>query len=209
MINMDLNDKCKWDICCNNLKKPNIFQINVESLYQHLKPYKRDDISVLENLYISDDAKIIRDEPNAGGGSVVSEVLCFEILQRIFNVRLFHPEMSIKYCHSGSKKTDFSIIIDSGQCVGVSVTRAMKFPGDHFFTEEDAKKLLMKKLEGINHSSQNVIRSHGWKRQILFIWTRSKRIATMLKKCYKMLKSQLRSNTIVIIAVTSKCDYIY
>jgi hypothetical protein len=38
-------------------------------------------------------AQQIRDEPNAGGNSLHSEILSFELLQRIFGVQLLHTEM--------------------------------------------------------------------------------------------------------------------
>lgn len=49
----------------------------------------------LARMNLSTDAVKIRDVPNAGGSSVVSEVLSFELLQKCFKARLLKVSMSI------------------------------------------------------------------------------------------------------------------
>jgi len=90
--------------------------------------------------------------PNAGGNSVISEVMSFELMHRCFGAKLLKTEMDINYYPYGSKKTDYLIQI-YGKTVAVSVTRAMKYSG--IFTNLDARHLLIKKLDGINWSTRN------------------------------------------------------
>ena len=53
--------------------------------------------------------------------------------------------MEVEYFPEGGSITDYTCkMFDT--TLGVSVTRAMKYGGD--FTEEDADRLLMKKLNG-------------------------------------------------------------
>ena len=83
--------------------------------------------------------------PNAGGNSVESETLSFEMLKKSFNAKLLKTEMEVSYWPMGGSITDYvCYMFDS--IIGVSVTRAMKYNGE--FTYEDANKLLVKKLKG-------------------------------------------------------------
>ena len=47
----------------------------------------------VREICLGDGAQKIRDEPNAGGNSLHSEVMSFELLQRVFGVSLLHTEM--------------------------------------------------------------------------------------------------------------------
>ncbi len=95
--------------------------------------------------------------PNAGGSSVWSEAISFEVLSFLCQAVLHKTEMEIEYM-PGSKITDYSVKV-MGRDLGVSVTRAMKFSkkGDALFTEEDATKLLSKKLTGVIESTKGVV----------------------------------------------------
>jgi hypothetical protein len=106
-------------------------------------------------------------EPNAGGNSVNSEAMSFEVLHRLYGARLVKTEMAIEYWHPNWKKTDYSVVL-YGRRIGVSVTRAMKYRG--VFTPEDARWLLYKKLNGVNISTVGVVREDRWEKQILHLW---------------------------------------
>lgn len=147
-------------------------------------------------------------EPNAGGNSVESEVLSFEVLKRCFGARLHKTEMELAYFPYGSKKTDYSILLD-GHRVGVSVTRAMHFYDPRLFTVQDAKHLLKKKLDGIIWSTRNILGRDKWKRQILHVWVQSKGVAKKVKAAYRTMKSDLRINTIVVVTVAQNADFIF
>lgn len=151
-------------------------------------------------------AKIIQNLPNAGGTSVNSETISFDVLHTMFNATLEATELQLEYFPLGSKITDFSICINN-IVFGVSVTRAMKFKGD--FDCNDAERLLTKKLYGVNMSSKAVIKKYKWDKQILHIWAQNYKIANILQKTYDTLPTNLISNTIVIITICENADWIF
>ena len=108
--------------------------------FDQIKPYKK--------MRLTLEAQRIQHTPNAGGSSVESEALSFEILKRFFNAHLVKTEMEVAYFPMGGSITDYVVMI-FGSVVGVSVARAMKYGNDDMFTLEDATKLLNKKLKGI------------------------------------------------------------
>ena len=70
--------------------------------------------------------------------------------------------------------TDFAITMFGGYPVGVSVTRAFKWRehssgAPHGLGQSEARQLLVKKLHGINASSNNV-QNFRWRKQILCVW---------------------------------------
>lgn len=156
----------------------------------------------------------IRDTPNAGGNSVLSETLSFEILRRCFGAELLQTEMEVKYKDKDSKKTDY-LISAFNQIMGVSVTRAMHFRNPALFTERDAHKLLSKKLEGIAQSSQNLDLSDiptdkgPFTRQILHVCAQTAGVARLVKTAYRKLKSAIKQNTIVIITVMENAEWLF
>lgn len=149
----------------------------------------------------------ILETPNAGGTSVWSEVMSFEIMAMLFNAKLMRTEMELEYWPPNSKITDFSISFNN-ETIGVSVTRAMKFKGE--FTTEDAKHLLHKKLFGVVCSSQNIIKEHSWKKQILHVWTEHQYIADILSQVYQNdISTEMKSNTLVIITCVNNASWIF
>jgi len=160
----------------------------------------------VEQLSLSEDAMRLLNTPNAGGSSALSEAISLEIMIRYFGAKLYQTEMEIEYVE-GSKKTDYSIDV-FGQKVGVSVTRAMKFPRTAVYTTFDAQKLLVKKLIGVMESSENVV-SDCWNVQILHILCQTKQIAEIVVKEYQKLPQCLKKNTIVVLTITEKTPYIY
>jgi hypothetical protein len=111
-------------------------------------------------------------------------------------------EMEIEYFPLGSKITDYSVIINDKK-IGVSVTRAMSYYGDENYTVENAKFLLIKKLNGIFWSSSNVIKRDKWEKQILHVFCPSESIAKKVKVAYKQLKSYHKGNTIILITIAN------
>lgn len=144
--------------------------------------------------------------PNAGGNSLWSEVISLEVLISVHKAKLLKTEMELEYWPLGCKITDYSIEL-FGDRVGVSVTRALKFGG--IFTENDAQELLKKKLYGVNVSSKCVLRSHGWKKQILFVWAEQPYIGDLLLSAYHNLDNEFKSNTIVYLCVCKNAKYIF
>jgi len=136
--------------------------------------------------------------PNAGGNSVVSELLSIELLNTFLQARLLCTEMELEYFPLGSKITDYSVTLD-GRTFGVSVTRAMKFKGR--FTPSDAEELLEKKLFGVVQSSKHVLKRYRWDKQILHVFAEHEYIYDELVRAYDKLPSELRANTLVLVTV--------
>jgi len=167
-----------------------------------------DPCTCVEKFCVSEDAIKLMLCPNAGGTSIHSEMLSFEILHRCFGATLEHTEMEIDYWPSGSKKTDYSCrIFDS--VIGVSVTRAMKYNGE--FTRADARFLLEKKLKGIIVSSENVVTYHRWEKQILHVWASEFYIAEVLETEFAELHSDIKHNTILMVTISAnpKAHFLY
>lgn len=159
-----------------------------------------------EDFSVSGGAQKVFVEPNAGGNSVNSEAISFEVLHRLYGARLVKTEMAIEYWHPNWKKTDYSVSLYD-RLIGVSVTRAMKYRG--VFTPEDAQTLLYKKLNGVNVSTVGVARHDRWEKQILHVWTPDEYIAITLYREYLQLPAALRSNTVVIVTVSEGAPWLY
>lgn len=160
----------------------------------------------IDKVHLSAGAQRILGCPNAGGSSVKSEALSFELMKRCFQASLLKTEMEIKYFPHGGSITDYCIKAFD-LTLGVSVTRAFKYKGQGAFGAEDAKRLLNKKLTGINSSSRNVQDSKFYK-QILHVWTNSKVIAKTLSVQFARLDHDVRSNTLVIVTVARDCQWV-
>jgi len=150
-----------------------------------------------EQLRLCEGARRIFDTPNAGGASVWSEALSFELMAALFGAKLTHTEMEIEYFPMGGSITDYCCEM-LGHRVGVSVTRAMRFAGG-CMTSEEATALLTKKLSGVNASTSLVLRKQRWHKQILHVWAASADIATAVSEAWEALSDELKSNTIVMI----------
>lgn len=209
LIQMSHQANATFQQSLSNKKKPCLITTHFVPLFKfNQKNPIKNDLSILRNFDLSHGAEVIAKEENAGGNSVISEVLSFEFMKRAFGAELEHTEMQLQYFPIGSKKTDYSIKLD-GERIGVSVTRAMHFLNDELFTERDAEMLLKKKLNGVNISSQNIVKKHKWERQILHIFTRTEKIAKTIENVYRKLKSDYRTNTIVVITVAPNCNFLF
>ncbi|XP_070551985.1 AAC-rich mRNA clone AAC4 protein-like [Ptychodera flava] len=150
-------------------------------------------------MNLSEQAKRLWTTPNAGGNSVESEVLSFELLKRCFRACLLKTEMEVIYFPYGGSITDYTCQMFQTK-LGVSVTRAMKFKGH--YEMEDAEKLLRKKLKGVNMASSNSL--EGWSKQILHVWAASSHIADTVAEAYHRLPTDVASNTVVLITTASR-----
>ena len=138
------------------------------------------------------------EDPNAGGSSVNSEAIAFEVLSRAFDASLLKTELEIKYQWTW-KITDFLVHIYRRK-IGVSVTRAFVFDG--VMSHQFASALLTKKLAGVIGSSRNVCPEDSWRKQILFVWARSTDDAAVLEQAYQRLDAGLKAGTVVVVAVS-------
>lgn len=146
-------------------------------------------------------------EPNAGGNSVASEVLAFEALRCLLGADLRRTEMQIAYWSWFSKKTDFSVSI-AEVSYGVSVARCFDWRAKGAaggVSREEAERMLVKKLDGVNKCNVEVCAQDRWAKQFLFLWVRSDADAQMLHDVYVNSDgvAAVRGNTVVLVCV---CD---
>jgi len=163
-----------------------------------------------ERATLCSDAQRMLSLPNAGGNSVWSEVFSIELLGFLHRLKLQMTEMELEY-QPNSKITDFSITTGQNTTLGVSVTRAMKFQGGRckgLFTQEDAFKLLEKKLNGVNLSTRGIV-NQQWDKQILHVWTEHAYMKDILMETYASLDAELKSNTIVLITVAENAPWLF
>ncbi|XP_072165894.1 AAC-rich mRNA clone AAC4 protein-like [Diadema setosum] len=154
-------------------------------------------------MELSDMARRMKECPNAGGNSVESEVMSFELFHRCFGAKLFQTEMEIAYDPRGGPMVDYTCEI-FGVSVGVSVTRAMKYKAE--FEKEDAEDLLRKKLKGLHRATQNA--KDRWSKKVLHIWATSPDVAEKLTSEYKKLcedesSTHLTSEVFIIVTVVN------
>lgn len=137
--------------------------------------------------------------PNAGGSSVISEVLSYELLRNCFGAELERTEMELTYFPEGGSMVDYTCRLFK-HTVGVSVTRAMKHSG--VYEAADAERLLVKKLEGAILATKNSL--HRWSRRLLHVWASSERVAAIVQHAYHdLVPRNLRVNTIVLVTVAT------
>ncbi|CAG8577380.1 854_t:CDS:2 [Ambispora gerdemannii] len=147
--------------------------------------------------------------PNAGGASMLSEVLSCEVMERVLGVELFKTEMEVSYLFINQPMTDYLVKFHNQQnillCLGVSVTRAYAHKGR--YTKHDAHKLLTKKLFGVTSSTRNIINAKIWK-QILHIWCPNGKVANVVRRAYVKLDDDYKSNTMVVLSIIDSIRFL-
>ena len=164
-----------------------------------------DQIKPFSEMKFTSDSSRISEAPNAGGSSIESETLSFEILKKFFNAKLLKTEMEVPYWPEGGSMNDYVVYLFNS-VIGVSVTRAMNYKGD-VFSVDDANKLLKKKLKGICQSSKNSMIK--WDKQILHVWLMDEKILDTLLKAWSSLDSGLKTNTVLIITLAKNSKEIF
>jgi hypothetical protein len=158
---------------------------------------------------LSPGGQTMYDIPNAGGSSIESEIMSYEILHYCEGAELYKTETEIGYAPpddaGASTITDYEVTI-GGDKVGVSVTRAYK-PGG--MTDTEVHDLLVKKLEGIVRSSQRVLPGDRWVKQILSIYAPTPTTATQIATAWAGLDPTLKADTIVLATNTAGGGFIY
>ncbi len=142
---------------------------------------------------------------NAGGSSLLSEVFAFEVLQRCEGAVLLKTETEVLYTDPSGKLTDLLVEID-GVKIGVSVTRAVGFPREDPYTEQQATDLLTDKLLDVQASSTNVAEADRWEKQILHVLAYAPEHGESLRTAYAALGSDVKSDTVVWVTVTDGDD---
>jgi len=151
------------------------------------------------------------DTANAGGSSTESEVMSYEVLRACAGAKLLKTETEIAYepptDAAPNSITDILMEI-GGKKVGVSVTRAYK-PSTMPLTDTDVQNLLVKKLEGINRSSQRVLPADKWVKQILHVFAVDQNAADAVNRVWAGMDDALKADTIVLVTRTKGGGFIY
>lgn len=159
-----------------------------------------DQLRAFDRMRLTEGAIRIRDTQNAGGNSIESETLSFELLKRCYNASLLKTEMEVNYWPQGGSITDYVCTMFNTVTVAVSVTRAVNYK--ELFSVEDAYKLLSKKLRGVKQSSRNSMVK--WTKQILHVWVLSDYVADCVLCAWNEIDASVRGNTVMIVTVANK-----
>ena len=165
-----------------------------------------------ERASLSVGGQTLWDTPNAGGSSLESEIMSFEILHFCEGAKLLKTETEILYAppdDSGPNTiTDLEVEI-GGKKVGVSVTRAYK-PANLTFTDLEVQALIEKKLDGVIRSSQRVLPADKWVKQILHVFVASKAQHDAVVRVYQNdIAAPLKADTILLLTQTTGGGFIY
>lgn len=165
-----------------------------------------------ERAALSAGGQTLWDIPNAGGSSIESEIMSFEILHFCEGAKLLKTETEIQYQppdDAGPNTiTDYLAEI-GGKKVGVSVTRAYK-PANLTFTDPEVQTLLEKKLDGVIRSSQRVLPADKWVKQVLHVFVATKDAHDAVVRVYNNnITAQTKADTILLLTQTTGGGFIY
>jgi hypothetical protein len=151
------------------------------------------------------------DTPNAGGSSIESEIMAYEVLHFCEGASLTATETEIQYTapdDAGANSiTDLLVTID-GQRVGVSVTRIYR-PAPMVLTDADVRSQLVTKLTGINRSSMRVLPAFRWVKQVLSVFVANQTVADQVARVWPTIDAATRADTIVLMTATRGGGFIY
>ncbi len=164
-----------------------------------------------ERAALSPGGQRLFDTPNAGGSSLESEVMSFEVLHFCDGALLQATETEIRYAppdDSGANSITDILVTIGGARVGVSVTRAYR-PMPMVLTEADVRALLVTKLTGVNRSSMRVLPADRWIKQILHVFVANSNVGDLVERAWATIDAPTRANTIVLLTVTRGGGFIY
>ncbi|KAG2227048.1 hypothetical protein INT45_006455 [Circinella minor] len=153
----------------------------------------------IDQVHLGQGAQRVLTTPTGGKTSqtsTLSEALSVELLSRLLGSDLTKTETELTYRNYGPM-TDYACRVQDTH-LGVSVTRAMSYWTRKGFKKEDATKLLTRKLNGILKSSQSIVNTN-FDKQILHVLSMSKHHASQIKRAYKRLSQDLKSDTVLFI----------
>jgi len=151
------------------------------------------------------------DTPNAGGSSLESEVISFEVLRHCEGATLLKTETEIAYAPPDdagpSTISDVLVEID-GRKVGLSVTRAYR-PASQTMSDADVKELIERKLVGINRSTVRVLPADRWVKQVLHVFAVTPAAVEAVKRVYAALDASTKGDTVVLLTRTTGGGFLY
>ena len=143
----------------------------------------------VHTLPLDAESRSILATPNAGGDSVESEVLSFEVLKRMMPFwELSTMEMNTRYRSSGPL-TDFvarSALRNDAE-VSVSVTRVFGWNASMRISGKDLAPLLIRKLAGLRCATSRILprRKRG---MVLFVWVPDGRVEKNVRRVWNKLR---------------------
>lgn len=162
-------------------------------------------------MHLTPDAARSLSIANAGGQSVMSEMLSIQYFTEIYGARDVILESEVDY-YLKYKMVDYitTLTTYSGQLarVGVSVTRAMGYPYPERFTRAWADALISKKLYGLIVARDCVNTQHTFHRSILHCFCQTPRIAEHMREAYEALDKDdkglsIRGDVLLVLTI---CD---
>lgn len=159
---------------------------------------------------LSADAQRMLTTPNAGGSSIESEVMSFEILRYCEGAKLLKTETEILYMSVDSGVTNITdnLLEIDGKKVGVNPIRIYR-PSNVVLTDAAVKKDLSDKLTSIRNSSERVVPADKWVKQIMHVWTASSAATDAVKRMYPTIDAATKADTIVLVTETKGGGYLY
>lgn len=149
-------------------------------------------------------AQEILTEGTVGGSSALSEALSYEVLARCEGATmLLASEGEVRYSSPTSKRTDF--VAEFDETIGVSVARAVIFPGTVPYTLAEAQRVIGGKLDDILDSSANVM-NFAWDKQILAVMAWDDVAADRVREAWDGFSPERRADTVVYVIVTDGMD---
>jgi hypothetical protein len=162
-------------------------------------PYDDDDLTRL-----TVGGRQIVSDGNAGGSSIVSEAITFDILARCERATLIETERNIEYTVSPTKITDFIVDID-GVRLGVNPVRTFVFGGGPL-TLQEATRRLEGKLADALVSSANVAPAFAWQKQIIAVVAPEAAHVPVVRQAWEAIDDAVRADTIVWVFVSDGDD---
>lgn len=149
-------------------------------------------------------AQEILTDGTVGGSSELSEALSYEVLERCEGATmLLASEGEVTYSSPTSKRTD--LVAEFDETIGVSVARAVIFPGTVPYTLAEAQRVIGGKLDDILDSSANVM-NFAWDKQILAVMAWDDVAADRVREAWEGFTPERRADTIVYVIVTDGMD---
>ena len=154
----------------------------------------------LRDLELDLHAKRSLEVENAGGKSVLSEMLSIQYFQTVYGATNVLLEMEVEYwCEY--RMVDFVCEV-GGRRVGVSVTRAMQWNPNIPFTLESARYLLNKKLYGLVVARNAVIKGQRFFNSVLHCFCMTERIAELMREAYDELEGTMGVRGVMMMILT-------
>ncbi len=164
-----------------------------------------------ERAALSPGGQRIFDTPNAGGSSIESEVMAYEVLHHCEGASLAATETEVRYQppDDGGPNTITDLVVTlGGRRIGVSVTRVYR-PAPMMLSDADVRAQLVTKLQGINRSSVRVLPSDRWVKQILSVFVANPTVAAQIERVWPTIDAPTRADTIVLVTATQGGGFIY